>query len=93
MNQDLEERLLYKEQLMLIRTRKPGQSFKIQPAADLPLTMLVGALFVDGPIEIVVQRPLLPPRRISVGRASWARATLAVSALHWPFLCVLHPWH
>jgi len=44
---------------MLILTRKPGQIIKIQPAADLPLTTPVGALFVDGLIEIVVQRPLL----------------------------------
>jgi len=41
---------------MLILTRKPGQIIKIQPAADLPLTTPVGALFVEGPIEIMVQR-------------------------------------
>jgi len=41
---------------MLILTRKPGQIIKIQPAADLSLTTPVGALFADGPIEIVVQR-------------------------------------
>jgi len=41
---------------MLILTRKPGQILKIQPAADLPLTTPVGALFAEGPIEIVVQR-------------------------------------
>jgi len=41
---------------MLILTRKPGQIIKIQPAADLPLTTPVGALFAEGPIEIVVQR-------------------------------------
>gem|GEM_PF-3169308 len=35
------------------------QIIKIQPAADLPLTTPVGALFEEGPIEIVVQRPLL----------------------------------
>ena len=56
MNQDLKEELLYKEKLMLILTRKPGQIIKIQPAADLPLTTPVGALFAEGPIEIVVQR-------------------------------------
>ena len=41
---------------MLILTRKPGQILKIQPAAGLPLTTPVGALFAEGPIEIVVQR-------------------------------------
>ncbi len=41
---------------MLILTRKPGQSFKIQPAADLPPATPVGVLFTEGPIEIVVQR-------------------------------------
>ncbi len=41
---------------MLILTRKPGQIIKIQPAADLPLTTPVGALFAEGPIEIVVQK-------------------------------------
>jgi len=41
---------------MLILTRKPGQIIKIQPAAELPLTTPVGALFAEGPIEIVVQR-------------------------------------
>ena len=41
---------------MLILTRKPGQIIKIQPAAELPLTTPVGALFSEGPIEIVVQR-------------------------------------
>ncbi len=61
---------------MLILTRKPGQTIKIQPAADLPLTTPAGALLgrsrrpgsrdirtsvssTEGPIEIVVQRPLL----------------------------------
>ncbi len=41
---------------MLILTRKPGQIIKIQPAADLPLTTPVGALFADGPIQLLVQR-------------------------------------
>ena len=41
---------------MLILTRKPGQIIKIQPTADLPLTTPVGALFSEGPLEIVVQR-------------------------------------
>ena len=41
---------------MLILTRKPGQRIKIQPAAGLPLTTPVGALFAAGPLEIVVQR-------------------------------------
>ena len=41
---------------MLILTRKPGQSLKIQPAAELPLTTPVGEFFADRPIEIVVQR-------------------------------------
>jgi len=31
------------------------QIIKIQPAADLPLTTPVGALFGEGPIEIMVQ--------------------------------------
>ena len=41
---------------MLSLTRKPGQRITIQPAAGLPLTTPVGALFAAGPIEIVVQR-------------------------------------
>ena len=41
---------------MLILTRKPGQGINIQPAAGLPLTTPVGALFAAGPLEIVLQR-------------------------------------
>jgi len=41
---------------MLILSRKPGQILKIQPVSDLPLTTPVGALFAEGPIEIVVQK-------------------------------------
>lgn len=42
------------------------QIIKIQPAAELPLTTPVGALFAEGPIEIVVQRPLLRPRHSGI---------------------------
>lgn len=41
---------------MLILTRKPGQSIKIRPAENLPLTTLAGSFFTENPIEIVVQR-------------------------------------
>ena len=41
---------------MLILTRKPSQTIKLQPAAGLALISPVGALFSEGPIEIVVQK-------------------------------------
>ena len=39
---------------MLILTRKPGQSIKIQLDEELPWKTPVGSLFVGGPIEIIV---------------------------------------
>ena len=39
---------------MLVLTRKPGQSIKIQLDEALPWKTPVGKLFVDGPIEIIV---------------------------------------
>ncbi len=39
---------------MLVLTRKPGQSIKIQLDETLPWKTPVGKLFVDGPIEIIV---------------------------------------
>lgn len=41
---------------MLVLTRKPGQSITIQLSADVPWKTPVGALFADGPIEVVVNR-------------------------------------
>ncbi len=41
---------------MLVLTRKPGQSIKIEPDEGLRPTTPVGRLFADGPMEIVVLR-------------------------------------
>lgn len=39
---------------MLVLTRKPGQSIKILPDANLDPKTPVGELLAEGPIEIVV---------------------------------------
>ena len=53
---------------MLILTRKPGQSIKIQPAEELPWMTPVGALFADGPIEVVVNQ--IKGRQVRLGIAA-----------------------
>ena len=41
---------------MLILTRKPGQIITITHAADLDPATPVGELFIDGPMEICINR-------------------------------------
>jgi sRNA-binding carbon storage regulator CsrA len=41
---------------MLVLTRKTGQSIKIDLTDELSWKTPVGALFVDGPIEVVVNK-------------------------------------
>ncbi len=39
---------------MLVLSRKPGQSVKIELEEELPWKTPVGLLFADGPIEIII---------------------------------------
>ena len=41
---------------MLVLTRRPGQAIMIKPALGVDLAAPLGALFTDGPIEVMVNR-------------------------------------